>query len=345
MRRSQRALAFGLFIAAGCGARSGLSALDLAPDNPPTLPCQNGVFRLQRANPALLLVIDRSRSMLEPMASSGVSRWGVLRSALRNTLPAADGSLEIGALLFPARGTNDMSCVVTSSPDLAPALNHVEPLLALLGSTSPGGATPTADAISSAARALNAVRAAKSARALLLATDGAPDCNSKLDPRSCTCLDGARSCTAIRCLDSERSVANIESAAKLGLPTYVIGLQDEESNANSVVLDAMADAGGRAQVGATHHYYAATSESELSQALVKVRDQVGACTFLTSSVPNAKGSIVVSIDGIELPFDGTGQTGWNWIERENGELLFAPEACTAALNAQSVQATLACAEP
>jgi hypothetical protein len=334
--------------AAGCGARSELSASGVTDDVSPSVPCQTGTFALRRANPALMFVIDRSRSMLEPVANAGGrSRWRVLSSALSNTLPPVDAFLEIGALVFPIRDASQASgCMLAGAPDLLPALHHVQPLLNVLNTSSPAGSTPSAEAVSIAANALRNVRAAKSARALVLATDGAPDCNSALRPSTCTCVEGARSCTATRCLDDKRSVERISQAAAEGIPTYVIGIQDANVNpVSAAALDAMARAGQRPQPGGEHSYYAATSEAELRSALEQIRDQVGSCTYLTSSVPDEKGSISVTLNGSELVFDASGERGWNWAERKNGEIVLTNEACAIAqLGDARVEAQLTCTE-
>ena len=105
----------------------------------------------------------------------------------------------------------------------------------------------------------------------------------------------------------------------------------------------MAVAGGRPQAGA-HKYYAATSEQELDGALVAIRDKVGACTYLTPSVPDAQGHITLAIDGKPVVLDDA--NGWAWIDQSNGELVLSGDACKlvsgAALN---VVATVSCGEP
>lgn len=345
-RREYFALLLAGATAVACGSRTELSARDLDADVSPAVPCRAGTFTLRRANPALLFVIDRSRSMLQSMPNSnGRSRWRVLIDALASTLPPVDTSLEIGALIFPTRdGGESASCRVAGQPELLPALNHVEPLLTALRSSAPSGSTPTADAIAAAAASLRAIRAARTARALVLATDGAPDCNSDLDPLTCTCVEGARSCTAARCLDDERTLQRIQDAAALGLPTYVVGLQDPTVSAFSVAaLDAMARAGGRPRLGGAHDYYAGSSEAELEAALTRIRDEVGSCTYLTSSVPDEEGTIAVHVNGVALGFDERGETGWRWVARNNGELLLAADACALLQRDDAhVEATLTC---
>lgn len=332
-------------IAAACGARTALPAPELEDAGPDAGPvgCVPGTFALARAQPAAMFVLDRSGSMGQPFAGPR-TRWQVLASGLSSALPSVDQAIAIGALLFPGNTINS-SCAVTATVNLTPALGNVGAMLSLVSGSPPGGATPTADALDVAARSLLAVRAATGARAMVLATDGSPNCNSALDPRTCACTD-ARTCRrSEQCLDDARTVQRIASYTAAGLPTYVIGIQNPGETQNNAVLDAMAEAGGRPKSGA-HHFYAATSEAELDAALVAVRDQLGACTYLTSSVPSAEGTIVVAIDGVLVPYDPSGANGWRWANRANGEIVFGGPACTKVSGtARPITATVTCEVP
>ena len=343
------AFAGGLILVASCGARTGLpvpadklldtqDASDAAP-----VACTPGSFTLAKALPTVMFVIDRSGSMSTRFSTAG-SRWSVLTSGLAKALPSVDGTMQIGALLFPSvsAGRGDLSCAVPGAADLLPKTGNVKPLLYAMEAHGPGGATPTAAALDVANAALLSVRSSRSARAMVLATDGGPNCNGALNPQTCTCADLGSGCrrNASQCLDDARTVARIASYASKGVPTYVIGIGND---AASVTLDAMANAGGRPQSGA-HAYYAATSEPELDAALVTIRDAVGACTYLTPSVPDAQGRISLSIDGKPVPFDAA--NGGAWSDQTNGEIVLSGAACklvtSAALN---VVATVSCGEP
>ncbi len=333
--------------AASCGARTGLPAPE--PDasfdagDDATVMCHPGSFTLAKARPAVMLVVDRSGSMNTLFSSAG-SRWTVLGNALANALPPVDSTMQLGLLMFPAPGSsrNDVSCGLPSSVNLTPALHNVQTLLAKLKGTNAGGATPTADAIALAGKTISSMRTAKSARALVLATDGAPNCNSALDPKTCVCADQNLNCRqdGALCLDDGRTVDRIASFTSQGIPTFVIGIG---SNTASATLDAMAIAGGRPQANASHKYYGAQNEVELDRALITIRDQVGVCTYLTTSVPDETGTIRLLIDGKPVPFDP--QNGWVWIDRKNGEIVLAGAACDLVTNAPlNVVAEVSCGD-
>jgi len=231
------------------------------------------------------------------------------------------------------------------APFLAPGFDHVAALVSGLESLMPTGATPTADAIDTASSALFSVRAASSARALVLATDGGPDCNGALDPATCTCASampgrGGRCMRAELCLDDVRTIDRIAAAEARGLPTYVIGIADDVIGTD--VLDRMAVAGGRPLVGGAQSYYAARSSADLESALTAIRDQVALCTYLTTSVPDASGSITVRVGDTTIDQDAT--NGWTWVDRDNGELHFSGTACDMASSSARpvVSATIEC---
>ena len=121
----------------------------------------------------------------------------------------------------------------------------------------------------------------------------------------------------------------------MGLPTYVIGIQAEGDSPFSDVLDAMASAGGRPKVGGDQQYYAARSQAELDAALAAIRDQVGHCTYLSSSVPDDDGAITVTLGDTAIPHDTTGAEGWTWGSKSNGEIVLVGSACAAAATAGS----------
>jgi hypothetical protein len=109
----------------------------------------------------------------------------------------------------------------------------------------------------------------------------------------------------------------------------------------------MAVAGGRPLTNGATSYYPAPSQADLETAISTIRDQVGACTYLTTSVPNASGSITLTFDGQTIPYDPGGTTGWSWSSKNNGEILLMGTTCqTVAGSPQgALVATVTCDEP
>lgn len=317
--------------------------VDVSEEDAGHVACRPGTIALTPAIPKVMFVLDRSGSMSSFFGSVRATRWSSLTNALANVLPPVDSTMEMGALVFPS-GNSD-SCVVAGSPNLAPSVGNVRALVSLMRGTFPSGHTPTADAVKNAGAFLLSSHAASSARALVLATDGSPNCNASLNPNTCACVEGNRCTQSIMCLDDTRTVSTIGSLLQQNLPTYVIGIQDTNSTAIAV-LNQMAKAGGRPQAGA-QSYYAVSSQAGLETALTTIRNQVGSCVYLTSSVPTDDGSIQLSLAGTVLPFDPTGVDGWSWSNRDNGELVLTGTACAAALanlNA-TIEAHVLCEAP
>jgi hypothetical protein len=150
---------------------------------------------LDRAS--ILLVIDRSASMLGTVPEQNRSKWELLREAL---VPVLDGCAEATALgleLFPSSATSEPIPLACSAPPsrccempegtqmnvaISPGLRSAPEINDALDAETPTGATPAARAL---ARAYDYfVEAGDSlgvARYVLLGTDGGPNCNEALD--------------------------------------------------------------------------------------------------------------------------------------------------------------------
>lgn len=305
--------------------------------------CVDGELALLAARPVVMLVLDRSSSMNQRFPGTGGSKWVGLRSALHQALPPWTSRIELGALFFPSTAGN--ACTLGASVDLAPALENVPAVLAKLDAISPAGSTPTALALDRAAMALTSRRTAGSARAVVLATDGAPDCNAALTPRTCACVSSSGACTANRCLDDTRTIDRLSAMAASGIPTWIIGLRGASDALFVSVLNRMADAGGKPQVGGTQRFYAAASEPEVELALTTIRQQVGRCRYLTPSVPDLGGSIELQLEDDFIPYDVTQTEGWSWVDADNGELALHGQACdrAEALSIEALRVIVRCA--
>lgn len=304
--------------ASGCDRTRLVPALELSAGPQ----CLAGDFTLKRATPAVMLVLDRSASMASGFGSG--TRWSTLRSALATTLPALGEDVELGAFLYPAAGQAGQ-CAVPDAPALSPRAGQVNAVKALLASSTPGGATPTADAIDAAANALDQSIAADEPRALVLATDGAPNCNPGLSPASCTCIDGRACVSSERCLDDARTAARLRSWAASGVPTWVIGIATEPTL--SGVLNTLAVAGGRPKAGG-QAFFSAASPAELTVAFDELQAQLRSCVFLSPSVPDVGGAFGVTLDGVTIDADPA--NGWIWGALERGELVLRGAACARA---------------
>ncbi|MCC6333739.1 MAG: VWA domain-containing protein [Myxococcales bacterium] len=328
-------LALVLVTLAACGRTEVVRYADDTPDasvdagadaGVPDASCPPTTLGLEPAVPTVLFVLDRSGSMAfdidgRPDAGQSASRWDVLETSLRSVLPPLDMKLAMGALLYPTVGD---TCEAPFVVNLSPALGNADRLLSLFA-TRPLGGTPTFGALDLAARHLAPLHTASAARALVLATDGAPNCNEALDPFTCVCTrpDGLGCMDPQNCLDDARTIARLESLFQTSkLPTYVVGL-GSELDRFSGTLDRMAVAGGVPRLGPGKRYYSATSEAELTLAFTRITEQLSRCTYLVvGAVPGGKAHFRVG--GAEVP---EGPEGWEWLSRANGELTVHGLAC------------------
>ncbi|HEY8072882.1 MAG TPA: vWA domain-containing protein [Labilithrix sp.] len=323
------------------------------------VPCVPGMFDIDLATARLMFVLDRSGSMAfslsgqNPPPPGQLSRWELLRSALAQTIVPFDNQLAMGAKFFPevlasdALGDPAEACRSDTGVGIAPARGAAQSILDVFDTTQPNGGTPTSEALRLAAEYLSGVRTV--ARTMVLATDGAPNCNGELDAQNCICTTTRNDCDRTSdgqysCLDDSRTVATIGNIFQTQkIPVYVIGIGSTERPEFLQVLDEMAVAGGRPRAGTPKHYNVQTA-GELTDALATIRDSIAKCTYLTPSAPTDPNAITIDIDGMTIPRDPTHMNGWDWVDQTYGEIAFFGAACTAAGNGSAhVTGNVSCA--
>jgi hypothetical protein len=357
-RVSLSVLFFGLGTAAigsivSCGSRTGLftdiDSLALPDGSVPDgsddgkVPCIPGRFTFELARANLMFVIDRSGSMKFSLdgrdnVPRSQWRWTILHNALQATIVPFDQQMAMGAKFFPEPLTeedlfsSERSCQVDQGTGILPARGNAKQILDVFTSTDePRGGTPTSEGLRTAAQALVGTRAVS--RTIVLATDGAPNCNGNLDATRCVCTNVRVSCSAnpdrgrYSCLDDVRTINTVRDIAeKQKIPVYVIGIGSTENPAFLRVLDDMAVAGGRPRASEPRHYNV-QSPQQLQDALGLIQGSVAKCTYLTPSAPVNPDDITVEINGAEVSRDPTRTTGWDWVDQAYGELAFFGAAC------------------
>jgi len=359
----------GLFVlgtaaVASCGSRTGLFGVDSIgslpdgspeggplPDGPTDGPvkCTPGRFTFELATAQLMFVIDRSGSMafsldgkqpdrLGNLPPGVLSRWDTLRDALFQTITPFDNSLAMGAKFYPEESAPgpapaDEACRTDVGVGIAPARGNVKDIINVFDTTDPNGGTPTSEAIRLAAQYLAGTRGV--ARTMVVATDGAPNCNGDLDQQRCTCTSVTGNCATapggeFNCLDDIRSIIVVRDIFQnMKIPVYVVGIGSTERPEFLKVLDDMAVAGGRPRPTSPKHYNVQSS-AELKSALGSISDSIAKCTYLTPSAPTDPNAISVEIDGKAIGRDPTHTDGWDWVDQAFGTLAFFGPACAAA---------------
>ena len=374
-------LACGVVAIGACGSRTGLFGSDdplgLVPDGGSDSPfvnpdgavkCTPGRFTFELATAQLMFVIDRSGSMAfaldgrrpDPQGHlpfGVLSRWDTLRDALFQTITPFDNTLAMGAKFYPEELTGDPNepapadeaCRTDVGVGIAPARGTVPDIINVFDTTIPVGGTPTAEAIRLAAQYLAGARTV--ARTMIVATDGAPNCNPDIDKSRCVCTSLTGNCASapggeFNCLDDTRTINVVRDVFESQkIPVYVIGIGSTERPEFLKVLDDMAVAGGRPRPTTPRHYNVQSS-AELKTALQSIGDSIAKCTYLTPSSPTDPNAISVEINGQPIPRDPTHTNGWDWVDRAFGTLAFFGPSCTgASTGTPAITGVVSCKNP
>jgi hypothetical protein len=276
---------------------------------------------LSRARVDVVLLLDRSGSMQQPIDEDdpeSATRWEALTLALAQALASVDPEIDVGAKLYPDEtpdGSFDPAALCSASPRLtiAPSPASVGRIVERMRSAMPPrGGTPTAEAISVALTELSGSRLSR--HAIVLVTDGAPNCNAALEGQlTCVCSTDPRKCAGaangLLCLDDARTLDTIDRAAAAGVPVIVVGIDDPSRPELGDVLDRMAIAGGHPRPeGSGRRFHSARSAAELEAALALIGSGLGACTFVPDGAGVLGGDIVLEIGGMPVPQSPT--EGW-----------------------------------
>ena len=247
-------------------------------------------FTLDRLPPDLLIILDKSGSMNDTPPAGGGTKWDQVTAAIDQTVMSLDTQIRWGLEFFPS----DAGCGVGSSVDVTVALGNAQAITSAIGGKSPGGNTPTRQAMLSGGAYLAGL-GDPNPKYLLLATDGQPNCPTtgpQRDPDA----------TA-----AEQAVADV---ATMGVHTFVIGIA-VDSTADAV-LNQMAINGGEPQPGPTK-YYPVSSQADLVTALNMIAGRIISCTFPLTMAPPSPGDVTVTANnGQVVPRDPSHMNGWDF---------------------------------
>jgi hypothetical protein len=296
--------------------------------------CGSQAFNVQRLPVDVLLVLDRSGSMLddvdgdEPEAGEQ-TKWDLTVPALNQVIQETDSGVAWGMKLFP-EGTDNGACSATTINDvihipIAPA-NAGAVVGAINATTANGDGTPTGDAINAAVRYF-ATQPATNRRFIVLATDGEPSCSPAGEGQ-----EDAR----------PYAVEAVRSAVSAGIPVFVVGVATTKDTATEALND-MANAGGAPRPDPNPlatRYYLANTQAELVSALRVITGDIASCVFPLNSPPPVPNNIGVKVDGVLVPRDATRANGWEYVGNGLTEVEVHGDWCnqiqTAAANAVEV---------
>jgi hypothetical protein len=251
-------------------------------------------FDVERKPAEILLLLDRSKSMIEDTTSDGVTlKWNAIIPALKQVITDSDAAVSWGLKVFPeGTGTECVAGSVTNNVVVPVAPMNAATVNAAIDATMAlGNGTPTGDAVTAAYNYLRTLTTTNP-KYILLATDGAPSCAG-------TTKDSGTARTF--------AVSQVMAAAGATPPiyTFVIGVATNSSS-EQMTLNMLADAGGRPRPGLLTHFYLGNTQSELTAALAAITGQAATCTFPLNPPPpvmNDPGKL-----GMYFPPSGTPMT-------------------------------------
>lgn len=330
---------------------SGTSGTDaglmLDVDQPPTGPCGSDSIPAISNPPNISFIIDHSQSMSEPLAGSGISKYGNAQIALRDVLRVIGHRVNYGVTIFP--GLEGMGCQAGDElmkvgpgdpPSYARAGKNgprLKSLLQRLQIADTDGGTPTAATLT---KALESLSQLEGQTYVVLVTDGAPNCNLDLMCNAAACIPNiehqAVECTSsfnccapvadrpeanLSCVDASATVAAVQALSDAGIKTFVVGMPGSEPY--EALLNQMAEAGGTARTGDTE-YYPVNDTEALEQSLIGIAASVAiSCDIPLDYEPPDRDFVNVYFDGALVEYDPDG--GWEWTA--DGQVAIRGAAC------------------
>jgi hypothetical protein len=258
--------------------------------------------------PNLLVVLDRSGSMRDPMVPSGRrSKLQDAQDALTWLLSDREGDIRFGFLYFPTDDRCEPGTVGVPISD-----NSVSEILQILGDLTGLGGTPTGESLQ-AAGADPALYDELRGEYVVLLTDGLPTCP----------VGNGRQVTDEDCQLALQAVSELHFVS---IDTLVVGLGEDLNSSEPDLLNEMAQAGGRPRTGEASQYYQANSLNELESLLGDIADIVTACSLNLDSVPEIPEWVLVYLDGVPIWRDPDRTDGWEYGQGADKIFFYGP-AC------------------
>jgi hypothetical protein len=271
----------------------------------------------------VLLVLDRSTSMADPVAPAGPDKWSATVAGIESAVLVSQGATAWGMMLFP-KSTGDSTCCQMPTSDLspevevAPALQSAPSISATLAQDSPAGVgTPTARALIQAANYLVA-RSTSTSKYIVLASGGEPTCASD------GLCSGAASTDYARTKDAVAHVASV-----LGIPVAVAaialpaGSNSYQPSGRVQLFTDLANLGGMpSTTPGRPAYYAIASASDLTGALGTLNAQMTSCSFALPDPVVWPDSVLVLLADNRISKDVSHQDGWDYGDSGTSVVLF-----------------------
>lgn len=298
--------------------------------------CGNTFLKATTDPPNVYFVIDRSGSMQEVV--DGRQKWDAVATSSVALVRRLGAQVNVGAAVFPGPQVNpDQGCgagaeVFPTRPgdplenakcsidgEVTRAFSRS---ISLPSGSAPLGGTPTAATLK---RLIPTLAALPGRTAVILATDGGPNCNESAMCDESKCIpniEGAAGCTpgvnccspALggpgSCLDDLATIGAVAELARRGIKTYVVGIPGTAPYAT--LLEELARTGGTTRpAGSSAGYYEVERLTELDDILASIGSTVLLSCHIHLATPPREMSLVnVYLDRQLLEYGGP--NGWVW---------------------------------
>jgi hypothetical protein len=213
-----------------------------------------------------------------------------------------------------------------STIEVPVAIGSATQIQTVLQNTSPGGATPTAEALRRAGDyfTTGAGASISGQEVVLLATDGAPNCGASTSCEAAQCtlnIESSGNCTptstsccttqGVSCLDDQATLAAVQNLTSNGISTVVVGIPGSE--AYVPVLESLAGAALAPAPGVPTYYQISTSTAlqGLKDTIKAITTElVKSCEVPLSEAPPDPDQVNVAVDCVVVTKDMADGSGW-----------------------------------
>jgi hypothetical protein len=331
--------------------------------------CGNQILPTQQDRPNLYFIVDASGSMSGQFNDVLEMKYTAAVDAIESVLEQIGHRVSYGAAVFPFNngsncGLPGREVFATKAGDsVVCSINGrmgdvLADLIDDLSNRSPVGGTPLSATLSALKPTLTSL---PGKTAIILATDGAPNCNPDAICKSDLCelnidqavLDDGTICKDpinccnpavvtdgnLNCVDSEATNAVLTELLSDGISTYVIGLPGYSSILGAV-LDGMAVAGGTPR-STPPLYYEANDPQTLVDTLREIATKIAvSCTITLDDPPPNWGLVNVYLDAQQVP--QSTDDGWQQIDERTVEITGTYCTTLQTGNVYQVQITAGC---
>lgn len=306
------------------GTTSGSSTTTGADETTEDVPCQVQMATLKPVIPNMMLVLDKSGSMLtlwdhDANANTPtITRWNSLYQVVDTVVNKFNDKVNFGANLFPNKSAqqvyNANACLVNANVEIKVKAKNAAAILAGIPAANTMaifGGTPAAAGMTSALNHLKTLPA-DVPRAILLVTDGAANCGMGLQPPP-----------LFEQYDQNVHTIVGDAYTKDNIPTYVIGINTINSmsgnaqdgspdNINAFTkLNELAVLGGNPKNDPNEKFYNADNQIELGAALDAVIADALSCIIPLDVEPAKPEFTQVKINGVKVPHvNSCAENGW-----------------------------------